>query len=232
MKKYIFIVVFSITTTIVLAQESNYYIGISYGKSFPVGDFKDDDINNSDAGFAESGNKLDVYAGSALSENVTLTLTFRYQTFDTDIDALFKDLETNNQGTNLIGSSDSWQTYYLLTGMEYKVNISEKFSFYPRVGLGPMLVSNPEFSVTATNENTNTEVNRTSETGIGLGYEFGVGFKRDLGKNFCLMPTFTFSGGFVTIPDVDTTVGNEHTTSDYKPKIITFNLGLSLAYKF
>lgn len=232
MKKYILIVVFSITTTIVLAQDSKYYIGISYGKSFPIGDFKDGDINNLDAGFAESGNKLDVYAGNVVSESLILTFTFRYQTFDTDIDAFSKLLETNDQGTNFTGSSDSWQTYYLLAGIEYKVSIGEKFNFYPRVGLGPMLVSNPKFSITGTNENTNTQVNRSSETGSGLGYEFGIGFKRNIGKNFCLIPTFTFSGGFVTISDVETIINDTLITSSYSPKISTFNLGLSLAYTF
>lgn len=232
MKKYIFIIVFSITTTVVIAQESKYYFGISYGKSFPIGDFAAEDIDNSNAGFAESGNKLDFYAGSALSEKLNFTLTFRYQNFDTDFNALVKELETTNEAANFVGSSDAWKTYSLLAGVEYKINLGRKFSLYPRIGLGPMLVSNPQFSIRATNENANTGVNRSSETDLSLGYEFGIGLKRDLGKNFCLMPTFTFSGGFATISDVDTTVDNMRTTSDYKPKIITFNLGLSLAYKF
>lgn len=231
MKKYIFLITFSIATTLVLAQESKYYFGISYGKSFPVGDFAANDINNPNAGFAESGNKLDVYAGNVLSESVVFTLTFRYQSFDTDTNKLLNSLAGTNQGAIFTGNSNAWKTYYLLAGIAYKLNVSKKTSLYPRIGLGPMFVSNPQFSVTA-NENNNTGVNRSSETGLGLGYEFGIGLKRDLGKNFCLMPTFTFSGGFVTISDVDTTVNNIRTTSNYKPKIITFNLGLSLAYKF
>ena len=232
MKKHTILVVFLLITTFVIAQESTYYFGISYGKSFPLGGFAANDIDNGNAGFAESGNKLDVYGGKALSENVTFTLTFRYQNFDTDIDALTNGLETNNQGAIFIGNSDSWETYSLLGGIEYKVSISKKFSIYPRVGLGPMFVSNPQFSITATDENINTAIHRSSETGFGLGYEFGIGLKRDLGKNFCLMPTFTFSSGFVTISDVETTVDNTVTTSNYKPKISTFNLGLSLAYTF
>lgn len=232
MKKYIFTIVFSITTTFVLSQESKYYFGLSYGNSFPLGDFAANDSNNSDSGFAESGNKLDVYAGSVLSKSVIFTLTFRYQSFDTNIDELLNSLKATTQGTNFIGSSDSWKAYSLLAGLEYKLNITRNFSLYPRIGLGPMLVSNPQFSITATDENTNTGINRSGETGLGLGYEFGIGLKRNLGKSFSLMPTFTFSGGFVTISDVDTTVNNTSTTSNYKPKIITFNLGLSLAFRF
>lgn len=232
MKKNISILLFLITTTIVFAQESKYYFGISYGKSFPLGDLKDDGINNSNSGFAESGKKLDLYVGSALSENLNFTLTFRYQNFDADIKSLIKEFETTNGATNFIGSSDAWKIHSLLAGIEYKINMGGKLSLYPRIGLGPMLVSNPELSITATNKNTYSGINRSSGTGLGLGYEFGVGLKRDLGKHFCLMPTFTFSGGIVTISDVVMTIDNVNTTSDYRPKIITFNLGLSLAFKF
>ena len=45
------------------------------------------------------------------------------------------------------------------------------------------------------------------------------------------MPTFTFSGGLITIPDVIITTDNVSVISDYQPQIQSFNLGLSLAYK-
>lgn len=221
-----------IAATVVFAQESKYYFGISHGKSFPLGDFKGDGINNSNSGFAESGKKLDLYAGSALTEKLNFTLIFRYQNFDADITAVVKELETTNEATNFVGSSGAWKIHSFLAGIEYKINMGGKLTFYPRIGLGPMLVSNPEFSITATDKNTDSGINRSSETGFGLGYELGVGLKRDLGKHFCLMPTFTYSGGIVTISDVGMTIDNVNTTSDYRPKIITFNLGLSLAYKF
>ncbi|SMG13953.1 outer membrane beta-barrel protein [Arenibacter troitsensis] len=231
MKKYIFIFIFSIVTTVV-GQESKYYFGISYGKSFPIGDFAADDINNSKSGFAEGGNKLDFFAGSTLSLKLNFTITFRYQHFAPDIDQLATELETSDEATYSVETSDAWKIYSLLTGIEYKINLGRKFSIYPRIGMGPMLVTNPGVSITDTDEDSNTRMHRHSETGLGLGYELGIGLKRDLGKNFCLMPTFTFSGGFVTISDVDTTIDHVGTTSDYIPKIITFNLGLSLAYKF
>lgn len=232
MKNYILLIVFSLATTFLVAQESNHYFGISHGKSFPVGDFAADDLNNPNAGFAKSGNKLDLYAGSVLSKRTILTLTFRYQNFDTDIDSLIEGSQANNKYTDVTGSSGSWKTYSLLLGLEYRINVSGKFHLFPRIGLGPMLVSNPQFTITATDGNTHTTMDRSSETGLGLGYEFGIGLKRDLGKNFSLMPTFTFSGGSVTISDIDTTIDDTVTSSTQKPKILTFNLGLSLAYRF
>lgn len=232
MKKYFLLIALSLMTALLVAQESNHYFGISYGKSFPLGDFATDDLNNPNAGFAESGNKLDLYAGRVLGERTILTLTFRYQSFDTDIDALVEGLQANNESTAVTGSSGSWKTYSLLLGLEYRVKISGKFHFFPRIGLGPMLVSNPQYTITATDGNDHTTMDRSSGTGLGLGYEFGIGLKRDFGRHFSLMPTFMFSGGFVTLSDIDTTIDNTVTSSTQKPKILTFNLGLSLAYRF
>lgn len=232
MKKYILQIIILVNVSLALGQESNHYFGISYGKSFPLGDFAEDDLNNTNAGFAESGNKLDLYAGSVLDERTIFTLTFRYQNFDTNIDALVEGLQANNEYTAVTESSGSWKTYSFLLGLEYRVNVSRMFQLYPRIGLGPMLVSNPQFTIATTDGNDQTTMGRSSETGLGLGYEFGIGLKRDIGKNFCLMPTFMFSGGFVTISDIDTTIDDTVTSSTQKPKILTFNLGLSLAYRF
>ena len=103
---------------------------------------------------------------------------------------------------------------------------------YPRFGLGPLVANNPGITVNTPNGTITNNFSRSSETGFGLGYEIGIGLRSDLGRHFSLMPTFTFSGGLVTIPDVITTTDNIAVTTDYQPQIQSFNLGLSLAYRF
>lgn len=220
----------------VFGQESNsekkHYIGCSYGKSFAVGNFKDNDLNNTDAGFAKSGNKLDLYGGYMLNNKLTFTLTFRHQNFNTDIKALISTLEDKNPNLSYAGSSKSWRTYYLLIGAAYKINVTNKFALFPFIATGPMIASNPEFSINSSDGNTSNVVIRTSENGIGLGYDFGIGIRNNLGKHFALMPTFSFTGAFVRIADVKTNINNTTQNSTINPKMNTFNLGLSLAYKF
>ncbi|MEO1653992.1 MAG: outer membrane beta-barrel protein [Bacteroidota bacterium] len=216
------------------AQEETpkFYLGLSYGRTFPLGDFADSDFTNPDAGFAKSGSKFDIFLGFPIDEKLTVTGVIRYQNFATEIDDLINDFTEANPGVQFTGSTENWQTFYLLAGLAYRIKVSRKFSFSPRFGLGPFFVKNPSVNVMNNGGTILTGFSRSSETGVGLGYELGIGLRNDLGRHFSLMPTFTVSGGFVSIQDVVNATDNVVVTADYSPKILTFNLGLSLAYRF
>lgn len=211
-----------------------FYLGGSYGTSFSMGDFEDTDIENPDAGFAKNGNKLDVFGGVFLNDRVTFTALFRYQTFDTDIDNVIRSFNESESDPEVsyAGTTEDWKVYNFLLGFGYKLNINNKFSVSPRFGFGPMWVTTPGLEVAATGEGSTRNFSRTSETGLGIGYEVGIGFRSDLGKHISLMPTFTFSGGWATIENVVTTTNNVSVSRDYQPGVESFNLGVSLAYRF
>ncbi|MBQ4821669.1 outer membrane beta-barrel protein [Aquimarina sp. MMG016] len=223
-----------VIVTSLVAQDQNdskYYIGISAGSSFPLGDFKDVSENNANSGFAETGAKFDIYGGYRFQEKLILTGTIRLQRYSTDTNDLINSLEINNPGINFTNDSDNWNVLYLLAGLAYQIDISKKFAVSPRIGIGPMIVNSPDIFVTATNGSSTVNYQRDGDAVTGFGYEIGIGLKRDLGKHFALMPTFTFTGGFITIESA-TRIGGVIVYSEYQPNIITFNLGLSLAYKF
>lgn len=46
-----------------------------------------------------------------------------------------------------------------------------------------------------------------------------------------LLPTFTISGGSATIADVETRLNSVTATRDFSANILSFNLGLSLAFR-
>jgi hypothetical protein len=237
--KHFFLLYLILSSSLLFAQEESknpkFYLGVAYGTSFPLGDFKDTDIRNSDAGFAKNGNRFDVYGGYFLDkkESVTATFVFRYQTFDTEIEDLIETFRNNNPNVNITGSTKEWQIYSLLFGAAYKLDLSPKFALFPRVAIGPIWAKSPGITINATNAPTFNNFERTSNTGVGFfGYEAGIGLRHNLGKHFMLLPTFTFSGGTVKIKDVVITTDNVQTTSDYSPNIISFNIGLSIAYRF
>ena len=215
-------------------QPPKFYLGLSFGTSFSLGDFADTDISNPDAGFAKDGRRFDAYGGYFLgkSKRTTLTAIFRAQTFETEIEELVENLRADDPSVDLTASTEDWQVYSFLVGLAYKVDIGRKFNFFPRLGIGPLFATNPGIVVNAPNAVITNNFERSSEAGAGLGYEFGVGFKTDIGKRLSLLPTFTFSGGFVTIKDVVTTTDNVSVNSDYQPNISSFNIGLSLGYRF
>lgn len=215
-------------------EKPKFYIGAAFGTSFSIGDFRDTDISNPDAGFAKNGRRFDLFTGAPIDERgrITLTGVFRYQMFETEVEDIIETLKTDNPDLELVGSTDNWRAFSFLFGLGYRIDIGSKFSFIPRIGLGPMLASNPGMQIEAPNAVITNTFERSRHTGTGLGYEIGIGLRRDLGKHFSLLPTFTFSGGFVTIKDVVTSTDNVVVTSDYQPSIQSFNIGLSLGYRF
>ena len=222
--------------TSLLAQQDmayhKFYLGISYGASFPVGNFADTDPDNLDAGFAESGRKLDVYGGYPLNERFTLTGLLRYQVYETDISNIVNDYNAQNPGVNLTAVSEDWEAYYIMVGSAYMIQVAPKLFLFPRAAIGPIFVSNPAINGVITNGGDTNNLSRSSETGIGLGFDIGIGLRKNLGKHFSLMPVFDYSGGFVSIADVEINNNNNVDVNDYRPKIRSFNLGLSLAYRF
>ena len=87
-------------------QDDKFYIGASFGTSYALSDFKDTDITNPNAGFADDGTKLDIYGGFFLNDKVTLTGTFRRQSFATQIGGLIDDFNTDNPDSNFSGNTE------------------------------------------------------------------------------------------------------------------------------
>lgn len=234
MKPLLFMLLVLPATPLLFSQtdQARFYLGASYGTSFSMGDFDDTNLSNPDAGFADNGAKLDVYGGYFLNEKFTLIGTFRYQSFATEIENDINSLNETNPGADFSGSSEDWQIYYILAGVAYQVNITKNFAILPRIALGPMFLTTPGIDINSTATPFVQNFSRSSETGLGLGYELGVGLRSDLGRRFSLLPTFSFSGGIATITDVETTTDNLVVTGDYNPRVMSFTLGLSLAYRF
>lgn len=235
MKPFLVLFLLVVNFNVLIAQidkDHNYFIGASYGKSFSLGDFKDTDIGNPDAGFADDGNKLDIFGGYNLNDRIILIGNFRYQTFDTEIGNLVEDYNNEIPDANFSGNSGDWSVYSFSIGLAYEVKIYKKFSVYPRISLGPMLVNNPGINISSPNPMVTQNFSRSSESGFGFVYEVGLGFKTNLGKRFALMPAFAFSNGFARIADVTTITDTILVNSNYDVKIQSFNMGLSMAYKF
>lgn len=208
-----------------------YFIGVAVGASFALGDFGDTEVDNPDAGFAQNGRRYDLYGGYLLNERVTLTAGLRLQRFATDLSEVVSFFDEINPGIQFRGENNPWQTYYLLVGAAYKLPIGKKYALYPRFGIGPLWVESPGLEVQASNGVSQNDFARSSETGLGLGYEIGIGLRTDLGKRFALLPTFTFSGGRTRLDEVQTRLNSVSSSRDLEARIQSFNLGLSLAIR-
>lgn len=86
MKKTILLllVILGIQKSNAQSKDTKYFIGVSYGKSLPLGDFKDNQVDldafGNNSGFAKTGNKFDIFGGYALTKEYGITGLVRYQT--------------------------------------------------------------------------------------------------------------------------------------------------------
>lgn len=237
MKKQIILLFFFVSSINILAQNNNaksiYYLGVSYGNSFPLGDFKSNDASSAyyDPGFAETGSKLDLFWGCNLSKNVNLTALIRAQKFGTDSESIANNAQKNYPTTQFFVDSKDWECISFLMGGNYKISISKKMSFHPKAMIGLIYAKSPEINVIAINGNLESSRYTESSSTAGFAYEFGLGLERKLGTHFALMPSFDLSGGFLTFNDLKTRYGNGSLLfRDYLINLNSFNLGLALSY--
>lgn len=243
MRKLILLVLIICSINTIFAQEkdSKYFIGVSYGKSLPLGDFKDNKIDldefGNNSGFANNGNKFDIFGGYYLTKDYGITGLIRYQNFTTDANSFANELKRINPTINFAVDSKDWKFASVLAGMFYNYPITKRMSIQPKGMLGLMYGSSPEITVDATNSSNARVVNVESGNSVGMAYEFGIGFKSTFGKHFALMPTFDLSGGILSFKNNKTIYspigGTVNTyTNTYNPSILTFNFGLAAAYTF
>lgn len=237
MKSSLLIIIALVFTSQIYAQENNddkkYFLGVSYGKSFPLGDFKSTDANGDNSGFAKTGNKFDLFGGYYLDKSYGINALVRYQTYGTNATSLGDELHSLSPNINYAVESTDWKFTSVLVGGFYNVPVSKKMSLHPKAMIGFMFGYSPEIAVSATDGSTTGNLSTESANAAGFAFEFGLGLESKLGKHFALMPTFDFSGGFPSFSDVKTTYASGGSvTRTYNPAILTFNLGLAIAYRF
>jgi hypothetical protein len=222
-------------------KDSKYFIGVSYGKSFPLGDFKDNKIDldafGNNSGFAKTGKKIDIFGGYYLNKEYGITGLIRHQTYSTDATSFEQELNRINTTINYSADSKDWAFTSLLGGLFYNYPITKRISIQPKGMIGLMFGSSPEINVKATNSSNTRVVNIESGNSAGMAFEFGIGLKSQLSKRFALMPTFDFSGGLLSFSNRKSFYTNSSGiiytyTKTYYPEILTFNFGLAVAYTF
>jgi len=234
MIKYFTLIVFLTIFKINFAQspkQATFYIGTSIGKSYALGDFirNDDEILSPE--FSDDGLKIDLYGGFFLNEKITLVGALRFQSFDTEVTSLLPLFEDHTTETGVTTHTEDLRFYSLLTGIAYRIPLFKNFEIIPRFAIGPMIVNIPNTQISS-NDSFTQRYSQEQSSGLGINMEFGIGLRRNLGKRFTLLPTFTLSTAYANINNVKTTIDEQTSFNDLNLNFNLFNLGLSLAYRF
>lgn len=131
-----------------IAQNSTYSFEYTFGTSTPLGNFRDNNGQNDDAGYAKGGFSSEINVLYHLkSENLAIigSLVSQSNTFDTD--GYDRELSLATPGADWSIRSEAYSMASYLIGAQKEFDINEKFNFSGRAQLGISFGKDPEMVV-------------------------------------------------------------------------------------
>jgi hypothetical protein len=209
---FLFILTFTLSNVIYSQQR----LDISAGPSFPLGDFKNSDINNAKAAAASVGERLDISYTRKFSNHWGFVIKAYEQRNALNINSLSSQYDQVDYSNVVIYGSpysspppplqphaplnnwkfnkNAWWTSGLLIGLEGRTSLNNKLDFFAQIMAGPAFVLAPTVSGSASDDSTQAAYNRKGANGFGLNYEFKSGFIYNTGKRFNLIASIIYTG--------------------------------------
>ena len=210
-------------------------LGVSYGWSIPTGDFDFDGIISGDhLGYGESGVQFELLGRYYFDTPFSLLVKFRYQDISPDIFPAVRASFINDPSRSFgLRASNNWEIYYLFAGVGYNIPIVNRVNLTPTLSAGPLWVTSPGIYATADESSDLLTMDRNSGSGTGIAIELGAELQIGLTNRLFLVPFASYSQGFASVSDIRTVFGNgTFSTSDYDARIVLYNFGGGIMYRF
>lgn len=234
MKKVILsLILLTILSSQIKAQDEKGFIGISVGPSIPMGDLASKDANNDAAGWANTGAIFDIsFAYKLGGGNFGITALLRGQANPTDAQALADEIANQFAGVNWTVESAGWGIGGLMFGGFGSFPISEKASFDTRAMIGFLSATSPEITITGTGPGGTAWIKQGSTAAYSFAYLLGAGFKFDVGRKLYLLTNIDYLGSNPEFRNVETTTSlGTRERSTWSQSMGTLNLSIGLALK-
>jgi hypothetical protein len=195
---------------------SQQRLDITAGPSFPLGIFKNSDINNAKAGAANLGERLDVSFTRNLSIHWGYIIKIYEQRNGLNVSSLSKQYDQIDYGNVVIygGSyarppapadhhstlsnwkfnNTAWWTTGLLFGLEGRTSLNNKLDLFAQIMAGPAYIKAAIISGNAYDDSTQGKYSRMEGNAFGLNYEIKTGFIYNTGKRFNLISSIIYTG--------------------------------------
>jgi len=198
--------------------------GMGLGLSSPIGDFADNNVNNSDAGFAKAGFGYRIYYNYNFSKYLGLEIAFTdaYNGFDGD--AISRAYSDNDMYWSV--SANSWNHIGIMSGLCINVPIDKLTVNFKLLG-GLILSNSPEIYYSVQADNFYYSQTSYSDFSVGNVANIGVGFSYTFDNGFGLsyLTDFNFAQAEYSVYS-EGTDGTDvyYDTYDYKQKMNTIML--------
>jgi hypothetical protein len=218
------------------------YVAIALGSSIPIGDFASTDPNNTGAGYATEGLNFNISFNEKFkfSKYFGISLLARIQANATDAQSLADQIAQQSPGVSTSVNSTSWSIIGSMVGAYGSFPISEKWSLESKIMFGFLTATSPDITVNLSGPGGYGSVETSNASSTAFSYLFGVGFKYNIGKHWCLLYNLDYLGAkpefsnVVTTSNVTTTTANTVTSTNatYSQSFGTINNNFGIGYRF
>lgn len=210
------------------------YVSFSIGPSIPLGNFSSNDINNPNAGFANTGSKIEINGGFNVYESTDLTAKLFYSMNSYDVSSLTKKLTADNPGTTWTTSGRSWDLVGFMVGLNYSYPFRNKFVGDVKFQTGLMKSSTHQMTVTGSN---GAIISEGAKSASSFVYLISVGGHYPLGRLIDAVGSLEYlssSASYNNINKVSSTPGYTPvtSTSSFKQSISILSLNFGVRVKF
>lgn len=214
-------------------NESNGYIGLSVGPSFPIGDFASKDTDNDEAGLANPGVMFEIsFAHKLGGSNFGISALLRGQGLPTDAQTIADEFGQQAPGADWTVESESWGIGAFMFGGYGSFPVSDNISFDTRAMIGFASASSPKLDVTGSANGNIIWIEQESADASAFAYLVGAGFQFGVGDNISLLTNLDYLGTGPEFSEVETKTSDGNTsTSTWEQSIGTINLSVGIAYK-
>jgi len=210
------------------------FIGICLGPSMPTGKFASSDLNDSLAGFANTGAIFELNIGYRLGKNLGIAVALRGQSNPFDETTISNSFLFT--GYNFDIDADNWGIGGFLAGLYTTVPTSAtlKTSFDARFLVGFVNASTPRLRITLTDPLIPATVwsEQNSVSGSAFGILFGAGFRFNVSESISIITNADF---FIAEPEFNdikvTSSAGDVTYFDLNQSMTTFNLTAGIGFR-
>jgi hypothetical protein len=214
------------------------YVGFTIGPSIPLGNFASNDINNSNAGFANTGSKIEINGGFRLINSMDLALKLFYSGNSYDIKSLTNGLSAQYPGTTWTTTGRNWDIYGGMVGASYSYPFRNKFVGDIKFLTGFMQSSVPQMIITGSNGTKITDSKRSASSfvyQISAGGHYPVGRLVDIVGSLEYLsssPTFSNVSRVSNLPmsDPGYLTSSPGSTSSQSVNLLSLNFGFRVKF--
>jgi hypothetical protein len=214
------------------------YVSFSIGPSIPLGNFASNDIKNPNAGFANTGSKIEINGGFALMKSVDLALKLFYSGNSYDVQSLTNSLKSQYPGTSWTTTGRNWDIFGGMIGLSYSYPFRNKFVGDFKFQTGFMQSSVPQMIITGSN---GTKITDSKRSASSLVYQISAGGHYPVGRLVDLVgsleylsssPTFSNVSRISNLPmsDPGYLTSSAGSSSSQSVNLLSLNFGIRVKF--